>query len=277
MNNSKNLLLITAVCLAAFFAVSGCGEARGKNRVLISIGEIKVTAADFDERISNLPDRYKEIIKKNKNEYVQELINDTLLYREALRKKVHEDKDVRKVIKEAQKKILIARLLKDEVDDAITVTDKDIESFYNDNKEQYMTSEMMRASHILVSSKEEAKVILAGLASGADFGDLARVKSIDPTAQRGGDIGYFPKGQLMPEFEDACGRLNVGGITDVVKTKLGWHVIKLTDRKFPQTKSLEQVADDIRVKLRAIKRQKAFNKLLDDLRKNTKIVISKEL
>lgn len=270
----KLLILGIIICLAI---VSGCWKKALKDKVLISVGEINILESDFNERISNLPDRYKEIVKKHKDEYVQELINDTLLYREALRKKIHKNKDVRKVIEEAKRKILIARLLKDEVDDAITINREDIENFYNDNKDKYVTAEVLRASHILVPSKEEAKNILQELSNGKNFEDMARAKSIDPTAQNGGDIGYFPKGQLMPEFENACCRLNIGGVTDAVKTKLGWHVIKLTGRKAPETKTLEEVTDDIRVKLRSVKRQKVFNKLLDDLRKKTKITINKKL
>ncbi len=268
-------LLVLGVVICLIIA-SGCWKKALRDKVLISVGEINIRESDFNERISNLPDRYKEIVKKRKDEYVQELINDTLLYREALRKKIHKNKDARKVIEEAERKILIARLLKDEVDGVITVSSEDIENFYNDNKDKYVTAEVLRASHILVPSREEAKNILQELANGKNFEEIARAKSVDPTAQNGGDIGYFPKGQLMPEFEDACCRLDVGGITDAVKTKLGWHIIKLTDRKAPQTKTLEKVIDDIRAKLRSVKRQKVFNKLLDDLRKKTKITINKK-
>ncbi len=267
-------LIILATCVS--LASSGCGRNRSKEVVLALVGDKKITVMDFNERIANLPARYQDIVSKRKGEYLQELINDTVLYQEAIRKDLHKDKDVQKVIEEARKKILIARLLKDEVDDTISITEEDIEEFYGANKDKYKTPEIMRVSHILVLSQEDAENIQKELAGGAVFEDLARAKSVDPTAQRGGDIGYFPKGQLMPEFENACSQLEIGEISGVVKTKLGYHVIKLTDRKEPQLRPIEQVSGDIRSRLRTIKRQKIFNELITRLREGTVIEINEE-
>lgn len=262
--------------LIMFMAVSGCGKSPDKSPVLASIGGINITVSDFNERVSNLPARYREIIKKRKKEFLEELINDTLLYQEAVRKDLHKDEDVKKVIKEARKKILIARLLKDEVDDAINITDDDIAKFYEENKTRYMTPEIMRVSHILVPTRDEAEVILSKLNSGASFDEVARSKSVDPTAQRGGDIGYFPKGQLMPEFENACSTLAVNETSGIVKTKLGYHIIMLTDRREPKERPLEQVRDDMKSRIRKVKRQKIFNDLLGRLRKEITVDVNEE-
>jgi peptidyl-prolyl cis-trans isomerase C len=240
------------------------------------IGDTKITVSDFNERVSNLPARYQELVRRRKSAYILELINDTLLYQEALRNNLHKDREVQKVVEEARKKILIARLLKDRVDDTITISDEEIKIFYDANADKYMTAEIMRVSHILVPSREEAKNILAELKGGENFEDLARAKSVDPTAQQGGDIGYFPKGQLMSEFEDACGRLDIDEISNVVKTKLGYHVIKLTDRKKPKQRPIEQVSDNIRAQIYTTKRQEIFNELLDRLRKETVIEVNEE-
>ncbi|MFH1552817.1 MAG: peptidylprolyl isomerase [Candidatus Omnitrophota bacterium] len=262
--------------LGVFLAVSGCGRAADSRTVLVLIGDTKITVSDFNERVAKLPAKYRDIVKKREEEYLQELINDTLLYQEAVRKSLHKDKDVQGVIEEARKKILIARLLKDEVDDAITITQEDVEEFYASNKNRYMTPEIMRVSHILVPSREEAEDILAELAKGTSFEDLARAKSVDPTAQRGGDIGYFPKGQLMPEFENGCAQLEIDETSGVVKTKLGYHIIKLTDRRQPALRPVGQVSDDIESRLRTINRQKIFNELIGRLREETTVKINEE-
>lgn len=258
-------------------AVSGCGGPSDKGPVLVSIGKSKITVGSFNERVSNLPERYRAIVKRRKKEFLEEVINDTLLYQEAIRKGLQKDEDTLKVIEEAKKKILIARLLKDEVDDKIDITEEDILVYYNENKSEYMTPEIMRVSHILVQSPEAAEEILKGLKSGGKFEDLARAKSVDPTAQRGGDIGYFPKGQLMPEFEAACETLEVDQTSGIVKTKLGYHIIKLTDRRPPQLKPIENVQENIRSRLRTIERQKMFNDLLSKLRDETDIKINEEV
>lgn len=266
--------LISVLCI--FLSISGCGKVEEKEVIFASIGDTKITVSDFNERVSNLPARYQELVRRRKSAYILELINDTLLYQEALRNNLHKDREVQKVVEEARKKILIARLLKDRVDDTITISDEEIKIFYDANADKYMTAEIMRVSHILVPSREEAKNILAELKGGENFEDLARAKSVDPTAQQGGDIGYFPKGQLMSEFEDACGRLDIDEISNVVKTKLGYHVIKLTDRKKPKQRPIEQVSDNIRAQIYTTKRQEIFNELLDRLRKETVIEVNEE-
>jgi peptidyl-prolyl cis-trans isomerase C len=256
--------------------ITGCGRSSKEGAVIASIGNYKITAGSFNERVSNLPERYQRIVKRRKKEFLEDLINDTLLYQEAVRKELHKDEDVLKVIEEARKKILIARLLKDEVDDKIDVTDDDVIIFYNENKSKYMTPEIMRVSHILIQSRETAEEIKKRLDEGENFEDLARAKSVDPTAQRGGDIGYFPKGQLMPEFEKACATLDINEISGIVETKLGYHIIKLTDRREPQLKPIERVQDDIKSRLRTIKRQRAFNEMLGRLHEETEIEINEE-
>ncbi len=267
-------ICLTVVVL--LFAVTGCGRSVSKDEVLATIGDMKITVGQFNERISNLPVRYQAIVKKRKEEFLQEVISDLLLYQEALRKDLDKNKEVLSVIAEARKKILTARLLKDEVDDAIAVSEENVRDFYVKNSDKYMTPEIMRVSHILVLSEDEADMIVEELASGAKFEDIARAKSVDPTAQRGGDIGYFPKGQLMPEFENGCATLDVGEISDVVKTKLGYHIIKLTDRRAPELRPLKQVRDKIKVSLRTAKRRIMFNAMLKKLREETMIEINKK-
>lgn len=255
-------------------ASTGCGKAKDSDSVIASIGNTKITVADFNERIANLPERYRDIAQTRKDEYLQELINDTLLYQEAKRKGLEKDKEVQKVIEEARRKILISRLLKDEVNDATSVSEEEIQALYTSNSDKYMTPEIMRVSHILLQNKEDADAILRDLKGGADFEETARGKSMDPTAQRGGDIGYFPKGQLMPEFENACALLEVDEISGVTKTQLGYHIIKLTERRPPQLRPLDEVKETIVLQVHAIKRRKIFSDLLERLRDGTVVKIN---
>ena len=271
----KKTILTLSVIFIVSFLFSACGKAPSEDTILVSIGDTQITISDFNERIANLPERYREIVSKRKDEYLAELINDTLLYQEALRQGMDKDEDVLRVLEEARKKILIARLLEDKVDRTITVTDEDMNNYYTAHKEEYMTPEVMRASHILVPTRSAAELIVDELAKGENFEDLARAKSVDPTAQKAGDIGYFPKGQLMPEFENACAKLKVDEISGVVRTNLGYHVIKLTDRRKPQLRPIDQVNDNIKSKVYAQKRQALFDELLGKLREKTPVEINK--
>lgn len=269
--------ILTLLVMLSILTLTGCGKVPPEgDTVLVSIGDTEITVAEFNERIDNLPEQYREVIRRRKGEYIQEFVNDTLLYQEAMRKGLAKDEDVQKVIQEARKKILIARLLKDEVDDTIDITEDDMIEFYEKNSDRYMTPEVMRVSHILVPTREEAEELLNDINSGARFEDVARAKSVDPTAQRGGDIGYFPKGQLMPEFEAACDGLSIDQISGVTKTKLGYHIIKMTDRRDPELRPREQVNADIKARIRDMKRREKFNSMLKDLRENTKIEINEK-
>jgi len=89
----------------------------------------------------------------------------------------------------------------------------------------------IRASHILVSDLEQAEKILSEIKAGGDFGELAKKYSICPSKENGGDLGYFGKGQMVKEFEDAAFSLNEGEVSGIVKTEFGYHIIKLTGKE----------------------------------------------
>ncbi|MBL7155547.1 MAG: peptidylprolyl isomerase [Candidatus Omnitrophica bacterium] len=260
-----------------FVLSSGCAG-RSDKEVLARIDQKStITLNDFNTRIAKLPKRYQDVINKNKRAFLNELVVDVLLHNEALNKKLDQDKDVESVFEEAKKKILIARLLKDEVEDKTSVREEEITRYYTHNKEKFETPEVRRASHILVKTKEDANDILVELSNGRNFEDLARARSVDPTSKTGGDIGYFAKGQLVPEIEDICFNMDVGEISGVVKTKFGYHIIKLTETKEPRIKELEEVRDSIEQSLRRIKKKEHFAEFVDGLKEKSKITINTDL
>ena len=130
---------------------------------------------------------------------------------------------------------------------------------------------MWRASHILVADEKEARDLLDGLAKGARFEDLAKAHSIDATASRGGDVGFFRAGQLVPDFENACLKLNVGQTSDIVRTQFGYHIIKLTDKKPESQQSFEEARPMIENDLRISKRSELFGKLVTDLKNKYRV------
>ena len=90
-------------------------------------------------------------------------------------------------------------------------------------------SKQVRASHILVESKEEAESLRNEILNGAGFDDIAALKSLCPSGAQGGDLGYFSKGQMVKPFEDACFSMKVGDLSEPIQTQFGWHLIQLTD------------------------------------------------
>jgi len=260
-------------------AVSFVGCAKGTDReVLVRIDRNHaITLRDFNERIAKLPERYQELIKKNKRQFLDEVIIDTILYKEAIRQRLDSDEEVKEVVEEAKKKILIARLLQNDLEGEDMVSDTEIDDYYTANKEKFAMPEVLRASHILVRTESGAKDVLDELSDGANFEELARTRSIDPSAKIDGDIGFFTKGQLVPEIEDACFEMKPGEISGVVKTKFGYHIIKLTERREPRVKELAEVRDAIKQTILRLKKRMLFQQYVAKLKEKSTISVNDKL
>ncbi len=157
----------------------------------------------------------------------------------------------------------------------IKVSDNEIKDYYEKNKDKYTQEEQVRAKHILISparknisddeAKKLAEKIYNQLKKGADFDKLAKKYSDDPgTKDKGGDLGFFPKGRMVKPFEDAAFSLKVGQISKPVKTRFGYHIIKVTGRKKAKTYTLDEVKEEIRSILKSKKAEELANKKAKD-------------
>jgi peptidyl-prolyl cis-trans isomerase D len=159
------------------------------------------------------------------------------------------------------------------------VSAEDIKRSYEDNQQQYSTPEQVRASHILLKTegkddaavKKQAEDLLAKVKAGADFAKLATEYSEDESSKtKGGDLDFFPKGQMVPEFDKAAFSMKVGEISPLVKTQYGYHIIKLTDRKAATTKSLDEVRAQIEDQIKWDRAQTEAQRIADDVAKSLK-------
>lgn len=154
----------------------------------------------------------------------------------------------------------------------VKVTDDEIKKSFETNKASYNTEEEVRASHILVKTEAEAKAILKELEGGADFAKLASEKSEDTGSKaNGGDLNFFKRGDMVPEFSDAAFKLKVGETSGAVKSDFGYHIIKVTDRKEAHTATLEEKKEEIRDTLTNQKISEMSQQWLEDLKTNAKI------
>ena len=269
----KNILIGVVVCL--LFGPSGC--ARQQGQILARVDEEVITLAEFNERISRLPEQYQAVINKNKQRFLDDYVMELLIYKEAIRRGLDKQKDAREVLREARRKILMAKYIEEEVEKKIVVQEAELRDYYEKNRDKFLVPERMRASHILVKTEEKAKELLDKLSGGAAFEELATTESIDLTNRRGGDVGYFTKGQLVPEFEEACEKLNVGEISPAVKTSFGYHIVKLTDRKSAHSKEFEEVKEEIEKEMTSLKRREKFSRIVEELKNKASIEINSEL
>ncbi len=157
-------------------------------------------------------------------------------------------------------------------ENATRVTKADARAFYDEQMKLRKPQPEMRARHILVKTEDEAKAIVKELEGGADFAELAKKKSTGPSNVRGGDLGYFGEGQMVPAFSAAVSAMKKGEISKPVKTRFGWHVIKLEDKRLRPAPAFEDVSDEI---TKLLKRSKA-GELIVGLREKAKIEITDE-
>lgn len=152
----------------------------------------------------------------------------------------------------------------------VTVTDEEMQKYYEENKEEYLEPEEVRARHILVKTEDEAKKIIADLDAGGDFAELAKANGLDGTKDRGGDLGFFTREEMVPEFSDAAFAMKIGEYTKApVKSQFGYHVIKLEERKDAKQSSFDEVKPAIRQEILGEKAT-PNQKLIEDLVKNAK-------
>ncbi|WP_028612748.1 peptidylprolyl isomerase [Paenibacillus harenae] len=152
------------------------------------------------------------------------------------------------------------------------VTDEEIQQFYDANKEGLGTPEQVQASHILVATKEEADAILAELKQGGDFAAIAKEKSTDPGSKdNGGDLGFFGRGDMVAEFEEAAFALKVNELSGVVQTENGFHVIKKTAEKAAVVPTFEEKKEEIKNQLVASEANELSEAWLAEIREKAKI------
>lgn len=129
----------------------------------------------------------------------------------------------------------------------ISITEEEMKAYFEENKEDFAKEKQVRARHILVENEEKANEIIAKLKSGEDFAELAKQYSIDvATKEKGGDLGFFAKGAMVKEFEEAAFSLKVGEISSPVKTQYGYHIIKVEEIKEAKEAIYEESKDEIK-------------------------------
>lgn len=241
--------------------------------------------------------------KRFAREWLDNLITRTLLLRQA---KIHNvtvsDADIERSMRAAQHQgvvmevdalrkivsetLLINREIENQVLAKIIITDKEAENAYNAHKEVYRRSDKVKARHIVIkldpssdegkkveALKRMTKILNEAKAGEIDFAKLAKKYSEGPTAANGGYLGFFRKGQMVPEFEKAVFSMAPGDVSDIVKTQFGYHIIKVEERIKGSEIPFEEIKEDIKEKLRNQNGKSKVEEWMKNLRKNARIEI----
>lgn len=264
-SNKRIVAIIIAIVVIATTLISILANNRSGGNTVAVVGDEKITKDQL----------YKALVEVNGKQVLNSLIIKKIIQLEAKKQNVKVTKDeiqneLNKTIenfgsKEAFKNTLeyygitedslkedielnlyVSKLLKSEV----KITEEEMKDYFEENKDDFKQEEQVKARHILVENEETAKEIKQKLDNGENFEELAKKYSTDTeTKEKGGDLGFFSKGEMVKEFEEVAFSLKVGEISNPVKTKYGYHIIKVEDRKEAKEANYEESKEEIREKL----------------------------
>ncbi|WP_234396868.1 peptidylprolyl isomerase [Bacillus massiliglaciei] len=284
--NSKTYIWAGSVLLAA--AVVLCFVLMGEKDTLASIDGEKIKKQEL----------YDKLAEQYGSDMLEQMIADKIVDLEAKKEKVQvKDSDIQKEIDrlletygdedtlvsqleasgssmaELKKEIAVYVKTKKLLEPRIEITDEEISNYFDENKESFANEEQVKASHILTKDKKTAEEVEKKLKAGEDFAKLAKEYSTDTdNKEKGGDLGYFGKGDMTEEFEKAAFNLKVNEVSEPVKTDYGYHVIKVTDIQEAKEPNLEDSKEEIKDALLAEKIQTEYSAWLEEKKKEHDIV-----
>ena len=271
MKNTSLTSVLKTITVSASLAFGAGLASQAWSQEKISVGSVNGEPMYLDEVMQlteQLPDEYRrQPLETYYPNLVAEIANTKLGAKAATDANLQENELVQDAIRIATERILAEAYFATEM--RKMVTDEDIEAAYDRFIADSDSREEISARHILVNEEQEAIDLIAKLTDGADFATLAQEFSTGPSGPKGGDLGYFGRGQMVPDFETAAFGLEIGTFTaEPVQTQFGWHVIKLEDKRTQPAPSLEELRSQIAQGLS----QQALARLIEELRKDATIV-----
>ena len=203
-------------------------------------------------------------------------------FESALKSSGMTEKDLAEI---SRKDIVITSYIETKIVPTLTVSDDEVKKFYDENRDRLGDEPQVKASHILIGvdatatpevkakAKEKAEAILKALKAGRDFAEAAKADSTCPSKEQGGDLGFFGRGQMVPEFENAAFGLKPGEMSGVVETQFGFHIIKLTDKKGGEIPKFEELKEKIATFLKGQKTQKSVFDFVNKLKSEAKVEV----
>jgi peptidyl-prolyl cis-trans isomerase C len=231
-------------CLAVVLAASLPVRAEDANPVLAKVNGAEIRQSDVALAEEELGQSLAQMDPATRKDNVLAFLIDMKIVAKAAEdKKIENSEEFKKKLAFTRSRILMDSLLASEGKAA--TTDEAMKKVYEEAAKQISGEQEVHARHILVETEDEAKAIKAELAKGADFAELAKKKSKDPGASDGGDLGFFTKEQMVPEFSTVAFALEPGKISDPVKSQFGWHIIKVEEKRNRKAPDFDQVKSQI--------------------------------
>src|ERR1700743_3311291 len=244
-SNAKRARFAAAASALAIALFAGLPlRAEDANPVLAKVNGSEIRQSDVALAEEELGPSLAQMDPATKKDNVLSFLIDMKIVSKAAEdKKVENTEDFKKRLAFTRNRLLMDSLLATEGKAA--TTDEAMKKVYDDAAKQITGEQEVHARHILVETEDEAKAVKAELDKGADFAELAKKKSKDPGASDGGDLGFFTKEQMVPEFSAVAFALEPGKISDPVKSQFGWHIIKVEEKRNRKPPEFDQVKAQI--------------------------------
>jgi peptidyl-prolyl cis-trans isomerase C len=260
----KRIFVLSVLFL---MSISGASFAEN-NTILVKMKDGKViTMSDFNRIIGYYDEEKQKVLAQNppfKATILQRIVQGLVISKIARDKEFEKRAEIREQLELLTDDLLASEYIKKEVVAKISVPEDDMKLFYKAHQEDFKAPEMVRARHILIKvdksasgddkkkAKDKAEGILKRIKSGEDFAKLASEFSDDPGSKtKGGDLGLFQRGKMVPAFEEVAFSLNAGEVSDVVETRFGFHLIKVEEKKEAAIEPYDKVKEKIGEKVRA--------------------------
>lgn len=239
-----------------------------ENKVLATVAGTEITEKEVDAFIKGAPAE-QQVYASNpqfRKQCLDQLIALHMFAAYGKDQKLDETEEYKVVIENAKKDIL-GQLAIRNVMKEVTVTEKETEEYYNDNKDKFKKGPAVHAKHILVDTEEKCNMILEKIKNGEKtFEDAAKEFSSCPSKAQGGDLGEFGRGQMVKEFEDAAFDAEIGKVVGPVKTQFGYHLIKVEHKHEAATASYEEVKNQIGKMIISKKQGDAYRAKVEELK-----------
>lgn len=268
------------ICMFVILCFLSCAK-KEDGKVLVTIDKEKITMEEFNKELDKIPMNMKMAVatESGKKTFLDRLIVKKLLLKEASKDKIENEKEFQTRLSDIKEQLLIESLLKKKIASDPQLSDEETKKYYDANKDKFKKESEINTRHILLKTEEEAKQIKEKLKNGDDFVELAKQYSIDPNAKTtGGELGFHPKGSILPEYEEVAFKLTkVGQVSGIVKTQYGYHIIRLEGTKPPAFVAFDEVKDFIKQQLAQEKQKELIDKYIENLKKNAKITTNESL
>ena len=306
-----NIQIKTLALFLLLFALGCTQETNEKeDEVLASIAGIVITVKQFDDAFSSSGRRYgsnrpldRTSTLKLKATYLNQMIEERLILMEAkrmsitvgkeeidaavagIRKNYGDSESFRKVFVDGHinmqkwrekvgRKLLVEKVIFSSLSAKVTVSPEELEAYYNNNIDEFHSEEVVKARQIFLQDETEARNARERVRAGEDFAAVAMEISKSPDARDGGALGYFGRGVMPSEFDDAVFTMEIGTLSEVVRSTYGYHIFLLEERKEARDVSFDESKEKIAEVLRKKKEELLYSKWMDKLREKNKVQIN---